>query len=67
MTGIALHLGPLHPLEHLLVYVLAFGPLLLLGFTVWLSRRRNSGDSGPAARLGSAHERSDPDRSTPDR
>ncbi len=39
-----LHLGPLHPAEQMLTLLLAFGPLVLLGLTVWLSRRRNSGD-----------------------
>lgn len=39
------HLGKLHAYEHVLVYLLAFGPLLLLVLTVWLSKRRNSRDS----------------------
>ncbi len=41
---VPLHLGPVHPAEQLLILLLAFGPLVLLGLTVWLSRRRNSGD-----------------------
>ena len=34
------HLGQLHPYEHVLVLVLAFGPLVLLGVTVRIARRR---------------------------
>lgn len=37
---ILLHLGKLHPYEHVLVYLIAFGPFLLLALTVWISRRR---------------------------
>jgi cytochrome c oxidase assembly factor CtaG len=44
------HLGKLHPIEHALVYLLAFGPFLLLGATIWVSRRRE-------ARTGDAAER----------
>jgi hypothetical protein len=35
------HLGKLHPYEHVLVLVLAFGPLLLLAVTIWVARRRS--------------------------
>jgi hypothetical protein len=42
-AGAGLHLGPLHPAEQALVLALAFGPVLLLVLTVWISRRR----SGP--------------------
>jgi hypothetical protein len=38
---ILLHLGPLHPIEQALTMVLAFGPLVLLGLTIWITRRRN--------------------------
>ena len=34
------HLGKLHGHEHALVFVLAFGPLLLLAVTVWIARHR---------------------------
>jgi hypothetical protein len=34
------HLGKLHPVEHVLVLVLAFGPIVLLGLTIWIARRR---------------------------
>ena len=44
-----LHLGPLHPVEQVLTLVLAFGPFVLLAFTIWISRRRNSRDSDPQA------------------
>ena len=40
-----LHLGPLHPAEQVLTLVLAFGPFLVLALTVWIVRRRNSGDT----------------------
>ena len=36
------HLGKLHPYEHVLVLVLAFGPLVLLGLTIWIARRRDN-------------------------
>ena len=42
---VALHLGPLHPVEKVLTLTLAFGPLLLLALTIWVSRRRNARDS----------------------
>jgi hypothetical protein len=35
-----LHLGPLHGTEQALVYLLAFGPLILLALTIWITRRR---------------------------
>lgn len=35
------HMGTLHPFEQLLVLLLAFGPVLLLGVTIWIARRRN--------------------------
>jgi hypothetical protein len=38
------HMGKLHPIEQLLVMVLAFGPLLLLAVTVWIARRRADHD-----------------------
>jgi hypothetical protein len=34
------HLGKLHGPEHVLVLVLAFGPVLLLAVTIWIARRR---------------------------
>lgn len=38
------HLGKLHPYEHALVLLLAFGPLLLLAVTIWVARRRAGHD-----------------------
>jgi len=40
------HFGRLHPYEHALVYLLAFGPLVLLALTVWASRRRAGREPG---------------------
>ena len=40
------HMGKLHPYEQLLVLVLAFGPLLLLGVTIWIARRRAEHEDG---------------------
>jgi hypothetical protein len=34
------HLGKLHPYEHFLVLVLAFGPVLLLAVTIYVARKR---------------------------
>ena len=39
------HLGPLHPVEQILTFVLAFGPFVLLALTIWVARRRNPRDS----------------------
>ena len=38
------HMGQLHPYEHALVLVLAFGPLLLLAVTIRIARRRAEHD-----------------------
>ncbi len=38
------HLGPVHPAERLLTLLLAFGPFVLLALTIWITRRRNSGE-----------------------
>ena len=46
---VALHLGPLHPVEKWLTLLLAFGPFVLLVLTVWVSRRRNSRDTDHTA------------------
>ncbi|MGA9746122.1 MAG: hypothetical protein WBQ50_01575 [Nocardioides sp.] len=35
-----LHLGPLHPVEHVLVLLVAFGPFVVLGVVVAIQRRR---------------------------
>jgi hypothetical protein len=38
------HLGKMHPYEHALVLVLAFGPILLLAATIVVARRREQQD-----------------------
>ena len=45
-----LHMGALHPVEQVLVLVLAFGPFLLLALVVWLRRRaeRREEHQGPS-------------------
>jgi hypothetical protein len=57
-----LHLGPLHPVETVLTLLLAFGPLVLLAVTIWLSKRRHARDTAAGVTLGSAHDRDEPDR-----
>ena len=42
MVETLLHLGPLHPVERALTFVLAFGPFVLLALTIWISRRRRT-------------------------
>ncbi len=42
----SLHLGQLHPFEQALVLLLAFGPVLLLGVTIWIARKRTDGEDG---------------------
>ena len=34
------HLGKLHPYEHVLVFLLAFGPIVLLAVTIRIARKR---------------------------
>jgi hypothetical protein len=38
------HMGKLHPYEHALVLLLAFGPVLLLAVTIWIARKRTDDD-----------------------
>lgn len=38
------HLGKMHPYEQALVLLLAFGPVLLLGVTIWIARKRIDDD-----------------------
>ena len=38
------HLGKLHPYEHVLVLLLAFGPVLLLAVTIRIARKRADRD-----------------------
>lgn len=38
---VPLHMGTLHPYEQVLVLLLAFGPVLLLGVTIWIARKRS--------------------------
>jgi hypothetical protein len=40
LTVTPLHLGALHPVERLLVLTVAFGPFVVLGVVVLVSRRR---------------------------
>jgi hypothetical protein len=45
---VAAHLGGLHPYEHALVLLIAFGHFVVLGVVVALVRRRDVADeSGP--------------------
>ncbi len=47
----ALHLGTLHPLEQVLVVLLAFGPFVVLGLVVRRQRKRDlPPDDEPPAR-----------------
>ena len=50
LVATPLHLGPLHPVEQALVFVLAFGPLLLLVLTIWVSRRRSPDEQDAGGR-----------------
>ena len=42
---LAQHLGQLHPFEQLLVFLIAFGPFVVLGVVVWFRRREDSRES----------------------
>ena len=39
-----LHMGALHPFEQALVFVLAFGPFLVLAFVLYFARKRDVRD-----------------------
>ena len=41
---VPLHMGGLHPLETLLVALLAFGPFVALAVVVYLQRRKDEDD-----------------------
>ena len=43
------HLGALHPVELVLVALLAFGPFVALGIVVHVQRRRDASDEQAAA------------------
>ena len=45
----ALHLGPLHPMEQALVYLLAFGPFVVLALVVVVRRRQDRREEEAAA------------------
>jgi hypothetical protein len=45
-----LHLGALHPVEQALVYLLAFGPFLVLGVVVLVRRRQDRTPPDPDQR-----------------
>ena len=45
MYLVPLHMGALHPFEHVLTLVLAFGPFLLLALVVRHVRRREAAES----------------------
>jgi hypothetical protein len=45
-----LHLGALHPVEQALVYLLAFGPFLVLGAVVLVRRRQDRTPPAPDQR-----------------
>lgn len=40
------HLGPLHPVEQVLLLTLAFGPFAVLALVVWWGRRRDRDNGG---------------------
>ena len=41
LTALPAHLGPLHPMASLLVWLLAFGPFVVLAVVVYVVRRRD--------------------------
>ena len=47
-----LHLGALHPFEQALVFVLAFGPFLVLAFVLYFARRRDVREDAEAGSAG---------------
>jgi Na+-translocating ferredoxin:NAD+ oxidoreductase RnfE subunit len=52
-----LHMGVLHPYEQVLVYVLAFGPFLLLGIVIVVRRRQDRREDESADDPGDQRDR----------
>ena len=48
--AVALHLGPLHDDERLLVLLIAFGPFVVLAVVVYVLRRRDVASESQRAR-----------------
>jgi hypothetical protein len=46
-----LHMGALHPFEQLLVFLLAFGPFVVLAIVVYVVRKRDLADEDAAERF----------------
>jgi Na+-translocating ferredoxin:NAD+ oxidoreductase RnfE subunit len=51
----SLHLGALHPVEGLLVVLLAFGPFVLLGVVIGVRRRQDARDEAAVGTDGRHH------------
>ena len=47
-----LHMGALHPFEQALVFVLAFGPFLVLAFVLHFARKRDGREEAKAGSVG---------------
>ncbi|WP_372726960.1 hypothetical protein [Nocardioides sp.] len=47
---VALHMGALHPVEQLLVLLLAFGPFVVLGVLIAVRRGQDAADELPEER-----------------
>ena len=46
-TTVVHHMGALHPIEMVLVALLAFGPFVVLGVVIHLQRKRDAADEQP--------------------
>lgn len=59
---VAWHMGPLHTYERLLVYLLAFGPFLLLAVVIVVRRRMDDAapDGDQAPEVGESPDHSSP-------
>ena len=57
---IALHLGKLHPFEKLLVFLIAFGPFVVLGLVVYFVRKRDIAEEEEAERLAAEQSQQQP-------
>jgi hypothetical protein len=51
-----LHLGALHPVEQALVYLLAFGPFVVLALVVVARRRQDRREDRPADRADDGYD-----------
>jgi hypothetical protein len=61
LTPVPWHLGSLHPVEQVLVALIAFGPFVVLGVVVYVVRRRDVAAEHAAEQAAEPVDRRGPD------